>query len=1108
MNITSKNSLWLLIATYLAFAAPTQAQTSLLDILSDELNREFTTLQKAEVPPYFMEYRASDIQSITLTGSFGSLTDHMKNKYRTLFTSVKVGDYGYDNSHPSENGNDWHGGSWMQSTNLPLENNEVAIRQKIWRLTDMNYKSAVSTYQNLLTNSKKRDSIPDFSKEKPHQHEDLPMEDLIGQFDQKEWESKVKKYSEVFLRDKVFINGEAVLNFTTERKYFISTEGSRIAQNHTSATLILSASILAEDGDVIPLEKVYHARDPEGLPSSDSVILACQTLVKDLRKLSKAPKAEPYSGPAILSASASGVFFHEIFGHRIEGHRLKSKSDGQTFKSRIGELVLNKNLSVVSDPSVSEYKGHYLNGYYAYDEQGMPGQKVTVVENGILKGFLMSRQPLEVNSSSNGHGRANATSEAVSRQSNLFITASKTRSEQQLRKTLIQKCKKLGLDYGYYIEEVSGGFTTTDRYQPNVFNIQPRTVYRIFTDGRPDELVRGVTLIGTPLVMFSGIEAAGEKNGIFNGTCGAESGGVPVSTISPSLLISRIETQKEPEGNQIKPILEMPGGMNSTAMNPPSDNIIEQALTDEMNRNLEQLKYKDFDKPFFISYSLSNHRIYSGSATLGSIEKSDIQNFSSNNVRLMVGNYELNDENYTDQSITDNYYSEYITPPLEPDYLGIRRSFWKMTDQVYKSAGTLYKHKMKTLSSMKLPAGYEPIPDFSQEEVTKKIIKRKVAEMDTTVLDEMLRQYSSILLDYSDLTGSNVSMNMHQSDHYFINSEGARIQYPKDQSNLIIQVQCLSKDYQPLFSSLTFNATSPSSLPSGETVENDIRSMVDSLLLVSNAPITNDRYYGPVLFLGQAARSTLESLLMGSTNYLTATRAGLIKDQQMNLYTSSMMNGTAASLNQRVLPRNINITSRTHMERFQGIELTGNFEVDAEGIVPPAELVLVKNGILVDQLNGRTPTKDIPHSNGHMRGSVFSGKMLAPGILDMEVTEGAMNKAELKQKLIQLAQDENLDYAYILRSTAGNGIPFPLLLYKVDLESGAESLVRIISTVELPENSLREVSNYSSERLVHNTQFGGGLPISLIIPDGFIVEDVTLSPIFSPISISAPVVPN
>ena len=168
----------------------------------------------------------------------------------------------------------------------------------------------------------------------------------------------------------------------------------------------------------------------------------------------------------------------------------------------------------------------------------------------------------------------------------------------------------------------------------------------------------------------------------------------------------------------------------------------------------------------------------------------------------------------------------------------------------------------------------------------------------------------------------------------------------------------------------------------------------------------------------------------------------------------------------------------------------------------------MKNGILVNQLNGRTPTRDIPHSNGHMRGSLFGGKMIAPGILDMEVTEGAMNKADLKQKLIQLAKEENLDYAYILRSMSGNGIPLPLLLYKVDLDNGNESLVRIISTVDLPENSLREVSNYSPERLVHNTQSGGGLTISLIIPDAFIVEDVTLSPIFSPISISAPVVPH
>ncbi len=1108
MNIASKKFWWLTLATSIALALPLQAQSSLLDILSDELAREFNILQKEEVSPYFMEYRASDIHSITLTGSFGSLTNKMKNKYRVLFTSVKVGDYSFDNNHPSENGNDWYGGGRMQSTQLPLENNEVAIRQKIWRLTDLNYKSALSSYQNLLTNSKKRDSIPDFSKENPHQHEDPPMQDFVGELDQDEWVSRVKDYSGVFLGDRAFIDGEAALNFSTERKYYVSTEGSRIAQNHTSATLILNVSMVAEDGDIIPLEKVFHARIPEELPSSDSVILACQVLVQDLRKLSKAPKAEPYSGPAILSASASGVFFHEIFGHRIEGHRLKSKSDGQTFKTRIGESVLNKNLSVVSDPTLSDYNGHYLNGYYAFDEQGIPGQKVTVVEDGILRNFLMSRQPLETDSRSNGHGRANASSEAVSRQSNLIISAKKTRTEEQLRKTLLQNCKKLGLDYGYYIEEVSGGFTTTDRYQPNVFNIQPRKVFRIYTDGRPDELVRGVTLIGTPLVMFSGIEAAGDQMGIFNGTCGAESGGIPVSTISPSLLISRIETQKEPEGNQIKPILEMPGGAKSSTTIPPSKEVIEQALIDEMNRNLEQLKFKDFDEPFFISYSLSNHQIYSASATLGSLESSGIQKFSGNNVRLMVGNYELNDENYTDQSITDNFYSTYINPPLEPDYMGIRRSFWKMTDQVYKSAGTLYKNKMNTLSSKKLPDGYEPIPDFSQEEVTKKKVLRKTPGMDTTGLDEMLRQYSSILGDYSDLTGSSVAMNMHQVDHYFINSEGARIQYPQDHTMLHIQVECFSKDYQPLFSSLSYDATGPSSLPARETVEFDIRSMVDSLLLVRKAPITNDRYYGPVLFMGQAARSTLSTMVIGSSKTLTASRASLIKDQQMNLYSSSMMNGTSPSLNQRVMPKNINLTARTHMKVYQGTELTGNFEVDAEGIIPPDELLLVKNGILVNQLNGRTPTKDVPHSNGHMRGSLYGGKMIAPGILEMEVTEGALSKAELKQKLIQLAKEENLEYAYILRSMSGNGIPLPLLLYRVDLDNGNESLVRIISTVDLPENSLREVSNYSSERLVHNTQSGGGLTISLILPDAFIVEDVTLSPIFSPISISAPVVPN
>ena len=170
----------------------------------------------------------------------------------------------------------------------------------------------------------------------------------------------------------------------------------------------------------------------------------------------------------------------------------------------------------------------------------------------------MCRNPIEGFASSNGHGRGDVYHTPVSRQSNMFIETSKPYSEAQLRKMLIKECKKQKLEYGYYFKEVTGGFTMTGRFIPNAFNVTPNEVYRVYVDGRPDELVRGVDLIGTPLSMFSTIMAGGTEKGLFNGTCGAESGGVPVASISPAILVGKVETQKKTQKFSTGPILTPP----------------------------------------------------------------------------------------------------------------------------------------------------------------------------------------------------------------------------------------------------------------------------------------------------------------------------------------------------------------------------------------------------------------------------------------------------------------------------------------------------------------------------------------------------------------------
>jgi predicted Zn-dependent protease len=180
------------------------------------------------------------------------------------------------------------------------------------------------------------------------------------------------------------------------------------------------------------------------------------------------------------------------------------------------------------------------------------------IENGILKDFLMSRTPVERFSRSNGHGRSQPGIRPVSRQSNLIVESTNMLPEDKLRQALIDECRKQNKPFGLMFTEITGGSTITGRSSPNAFNVVPLAVYRIYTDGRPDELVRGVDLIGTPLTTFGKIAATGSKMEVFNGTCGAESGSVPVAAVSPSILVSEIEVQKKAKSQEKPPILPPP----------------------------------------------------------------------------------------------------------------------------------------------------------------------------------------------------------------------------------------------------------------------------------------------------------------------------------------------------------------------------------------------------------------------------------------------------------------------------------------------------------------------------------------------------------------------
>jgi predicted Zn-dependent protease len=287
------------------------------------------------------------------------------------------------------------------------------------------------------------------------------------------------------------------------------------------------------------------------------VLKAVDKMIHDMEALRVAPVVDPYTGPAILSGRASGVFFHEIFGHRVEGQRQKNSDDAQTFKQKIGQPVLAAGFSVYFDPTTHRLANTDLSGSYAYDNQGVKARRVTVVENGVLKTFLMSRKPVNGIPQSNGHGRGQVGLPPVARQSNLIVEVAPSAVQPDLKKLLIAEITKQGLPYGLLFDDIEGGFTFTGRMIPNAFNVLPLMVYRIFPDGR-EELVRGADLIGTPLTTFSKIVAADKNVAVFNGVCGAESGGVPVSASSPAIFVSQIEVQKKAKSQERIPILPAP----------------------------------------------------------------------------------------------------------------------------------------------------------------------------------------------------------------------------------------------------------------------------------------------------------------------------------------------------------------------------------------------------------------------------------------------------------------------------------------------------------------------------------------------------------------------
>jgi predicted Zn-dependent protease len=405
--------------------------------------------------------------------------------------------------------------------------------------------------------AEEEDKSPDFSKADPKIHVGEKL--VAPPFDRKAWEDEVRRVSGAFRKYRDVYYATVILQVGSSNARMVSSEGAAIETPSNSARLVMEAQTRADDGMDLLRVETFQAPAASGLPSEAVLMAKADKMAADLKELRKAPVAEPYDGPALLSGRAAAVFFHEVLGHRMEGHRQRDEEEGQTFTKKVGQEVLPKFLSVVDDPTIGEINGTKLAGTYEFDNEGTPSERVVVIQDGILKNFLTSRMPIKGFEKSNGHGRNQPGLMPTGRQGNLIVTSSQAVPEKELRQMLIDETKKQGKPYGLYFDDIQGGFTLTTRSLPQAFQVLPVIVYKVYTDGRPDELVRGVDIVGTPLAALTRIITTGDTQHVFNGICGAESGSVPVSAVAPAMLFSEMEVQKRAHGRERPPILPAPG---------------------------------------------------------------------------------------------------------------------------------------------------------------------------------------------------------------------------------------------------------------------------------------------------------------------------------------------------------------------------------------------------------------------------------------------------------------------------------------------------------------------------------------------------------------------
>lgn len=1080
----------LIIGLYLFSATNLCAQAysgdKLVNILRNEAQFYLDKLKDREESAYFISFRVVDEKQTFLSSEFGLSSSRTLHKH-SLTPHVRVGNRQTDNYSK-----DYVFYNFSRSFDLPLDSdNEYAIKEAIWTGMKKQYKEGKEAYQKYMTSRKTNksdlDTIPSFAQAPTEIYYEKPYSEKETAIDEIYFEKYLNDVSRIFKEYEELTTGNAALDYRIVRTTIVNTEGTVVAQNRKSFVVTMQTTAKADDGTDCTLNESFFAYSADRLPNKAEMEEKARDLANRVMALSKAPVADAYAGPAILSGKAAAVLFHEVLGHRLEATR--SEFINNNLAGFQDKQMTSSSIQLYMDPTLKTYKGRDLDGFYLYDDEGVKAQRVQCIENGCLKQYLTSRTPAGEFNTSNGHARAEAGKNPSPRQSNLIVETTEPYSEAELRGMLIAELKRQGKEYGYFFRNVDGGFTNRGSFRnTNLFNVNPTEVYKVFADGRKDQLVRGVTLIGTPLTVFTNIKAAGGESQVFSGYCGSVSGKVPVSGTSPYIYVSLIETQGKKEFNNTKndlissPKDERPA---SAVTDGQLSDVIFSAMEDEMKHVYKELSKKQKTEPLLIDYVLCHSRYSQAVASAGAC--TGITNYGTAN-RVMA-DVILGDSMITSKIEIDNRQPTYIHQ--EMDYASIRKALRKESIKAYTSAVENLDNKKNKLNDSPKPEKEISVPEFRKLPPTEWIGRSAVNE--NTSIDTMkhlAERLSKVFLDYPELMNHKVYIRQRRFDHYRLTSEGQKIMIPESQLTIFADADiktnnglCITKEYRRHVSRIE-------DLPSEKDIADELRQFAESIIKESKAKVVKDLYIGPVLYEGEAAAEIIaDNAIFYAHSYSYPER---------DMYDKKYL-----YLDKKIFPKQLDVYQLGEDSIYNGVDLMGYNPVDANG-QKPMTLKFIEKGILKNMLSKRAPSVG---SNLYTGNEWFNtvGVSILPkfsaGILHIKSDE-AIKYSKLRKLLLKSAKDQGFEYAYIVRDSR----TAPQELVRVNTKTGEEEL--ILWEFEKPSRQeFKRAYGVSKEEIIYNkeSEFGDKTLLaqfmgkktfrkgnSIISPKAILLENVEL----------------